>query len=132
MIGQKKRIGAILFALISIFVAVFNLKTNKKLVQASYLMLSCEKCNHMEVVKSSDESLISKTIIPESNVYDIEDLISKSLIEKGDLCLEGYLYVFNISTIWIDPPGIRFKIENSYPLSQCENLPGEAAQPERF
>lgn len=123
MIGRKKYILVILLALpIMLFIA-FHLKSEKKLVQARYLMLACENCNHMEVIKSNDENIISQTVIPESNTYNIEDLITESIEEKQDLCLEGYTYRLNFSNLWgIDPSGIRFKVEKSYPLSKCEKL----------
>lgn len=123
----KKYILIILLALTIILYIAFNLKSESKLVQARYLMLACENCNHMEVIKSNDKSIISQTIIPESDKYIIEDLITKSFEEKQDLCLEGYTYRLNLSNLWnIDPPGIRFKVEKSYPLSKCGKLHSKA------
>lgn len=120
MVGRKKYILVIMLVLPIIFFIASNLKSEKKLVQVRYLMLACEKCNHMEVINSNDKSIISQTIIPESNTYNLEDLISKSIKEKQDLCFDGYMYKLNLSNLWnIAPPGIRFKVEKSYPLSTC-------------
>lgn len=123
MTRPTKYIFVALAALITVIYLIVNLKGEKTLVQARYLMLACENCDHMEIVKSTDENIVAQTIIPESNTYSIEELISNTLKDKSDLCLEGYAYKFNTANIWrIDPPGIRFKVENSYPLSKCENL----------
>ena len=100
-----------------------NLKSDKKLVQAMYLQLACEDCYHMKVIESDDKNLISKTIIPQSDSYNVEDLISAALIDKKNLCLEGYTYKFNFSNLMrIDPPGIKFNIEKSLPIDDCSGL----------
>ena len=122
MIIRNKFIIVTLIAIMVLAYAIFHLKSERALLQVRYLMLACENCYHMEVIKSKDARLISETIIPESDKFSIEDLISKSLEEKQDLCLEGYFYIVNTSTLWIDPPGHRFKVETSYPLSKCEDL----------
>ena len=106
-----------------VFYVVYNLKSNKKLVQAWYLQLACEGCTHMEIVKSNDKSLLSKVIIPQSDIYDMDSIMPVSSITDPYLCLEGYLYKFNFSNlIGIDPDGLRFQVLKSHPLEYCSKL----------
>lgn len=115
-------IGLLAFLFAS-FNVVYNLKSDKKLVQASYLQLACEGCTHMEVVKSSDKSLLSKVIIPQSGNYDTDSIMPVSSITDPYLCLEGYLYKFNFSNlIGINPNGIRFEVLKPHPLEYCSTL----------
>lgn len=102
----------------------YTAHSERVFLQASYLQLACENCTHMEVVKSRDASLLSTTIIPQSDVYDIESIIPVSSIGDADLCLEGVLYTSNLANLFgIDPSGLRFEVLKVHPLESCSTLP---------
>jgi len=123
MTRYKKTLFSILLLLPVVLYIVSNLKNDSIVIQAKYLMLACERCFHMEIINAHDAGDISKIIIPESSVYNIEALISTSVKEKHDLCIEGSLYTLNLSNIWrIDPPGAQFEVVKSHPLSRCQSL----------
>lgn len=107
---------------ISLFV-IANLKGEEQTIQAYYLMLACEGCYHMEVEKSTDPAIISKTIIPRSDKVGIEQLINDALeSNKKSFCLKGRARLFNLNLFNIDPDGIVFFVEEALPLTQCEEI----------
>lgn len=89
---------------------------------ARYEMLACEDCNHMAVEKSEDRSLVGKTIIPVSNVIDIDQLIESNALKKEPLCLRGKAYHFNWNVLGINPDGVRFEVTTKEDLQVCGGL----------
>ncbi len=130
MVKRQLYISVIILIIITIFYIAPNLKSDKKLVLARPLMLSCENCYRLEVIASNDKNLISQIIIPESVNYNVEGFISEPLKDKQNYCLEGYTYIFNLPVYRVDPPVTRFEIDKSYPLSECRILNNKKVSPE--
>jgi hypothetical protein len=100
-------------------VIFISLKKESEIIKVKYEMLACEGCNHMKVIKASDPSLLSKTVIPQSS--DIELIIDKALAQKNtEFCFQGKRPLINFNLNFIDPPGIKFYIERQIQLDECE------------
>ncbi|MBU6952467.1 hypothetical protein [Hahella sp. HN01] len=112
---MKKLVIIILVALpIITYKFAFSLQGEEVRIEATYLQLACEKCYHMEVISSSNEELIGKTIIPTSSVLNIENILANNLTPTSKVCLKGKPYLWNPNWGNIDPDGIRFNV-----ISQC-------------
>jgi hypothetical protein len=91
-------------------ITVLMLKTEETVLSASYQMLACENCFHMTVEKSEDSKLVGETIIPVSDVVDIEEMINGIAISKEHLCLRGRFYRFSFNLLKINPNGKKFEV----------------------
>lgn len=114
---------AFILSLLFVSLAILlSLKTERMIVQASYMMLACEKCHHMKVEKSSNNKLLGKIIIPSSSDVKIEDILNEIALTKDGVCFTGKAYHFNINVFGLKPDGIRFKVEDRLPLVKCNEL----------
>jgi len=118
---NKKAFSAIfVIAIIMAGLVVLNLKAEEVLVKARYMMLACERCNHLKVQWASDSSLVGKVIIPESDKIDIESMIGDSLENNESLCMRGRKYLFDANVLRIVPDGVRFFVQELVALKKCE------------
>lgn len=99
-----------------------TLQRDETILSARYEMLACEDCNHMTVVKSMDQSLVGKTIIPVSSAMDVEQMIEAVALTKEPLCLRGKAYRFNWNVLGINPDGVRFEVTAKEDLQVCGGL----------
>jgi len=99
-----------------------TLQREETTLTARYEMLACEDCNHMTVEKSTDQSLVGKTIIPVSSAIDIEQMIESIALTKEPLCLRGKPYRFNWKVLGIKPDGVRFEVTAKEDLQVCSGL----------
>ncbi|OZG75453.1 hypothetical protein BTA51_03515 [Hahella sp. CCB-MM4] len=97
-----------------------SIKGETRIVKARYLHLACEKCYHLEVEASSDQSLVQQVIVPTSDTVNIENLIAESIKSGESLCLTGAPYVFNLGIF--DPKGIRFFVKDQSSGAECRTL----------
>ncbi len=122
---MSKSIIVVIFlcCIVGVLIVVSNLKGEQQTLQARYLMLSCEKCYHMEVEKSSIQRVVKNTIIPRSTELDIEQLIDSSLEKDNKLfCFKGRAQKYNINLFGIDPDGIVFFVEEVLDIKLCESI----------
>lgn len=68
----------VLILLVGAWFVTSNMQLEETTISARYEMLACEDCFHMKVEKGKDQSLVGKTIIPDSTSVDIEQLIGWS------------------------------------------------------
>ncbi len=97
-----------------------SIKGETRTVKARFLHLACEKCYHLEVEASSDNSLVRQVIVPTSDKIDIEDLVAESIKSGESLCLTGAPYVFNLGIL--DSHSIRFFVKDQSSLAECRTL----------
>lgn len=102
--------------------AVSNLQLEETIVSVRYEMLACEDCNHMTIEKCKDKSLVGKTIVPVSNVVNIEQLIDSVALTTEPLCLRGHPYRYNWNLFGIDPDGIHFEVLTKESPEVCASL----------
>lgn len=101
----------VIILVLSCAIALLQAKSEKtKVVTAEYLMLACEGCNHMQIALSDDPNDIGKTIIPVSDVVDIEQLIDTIALGKESVCLVGQFYKVNLNFFPINPSGYKFEV----------------------
>ncbi|MET0356154.1 MAG: hypothetical protein ABW044_05210 [Cellvibrio sp.] len=108
---RKVWVISVASVLVILSVAVLlQVKSETKVVTAEYLMLACEDCNHMQITHSDDPDDIGKTIIPVSDVVDIEQLIDTIALSKESVCLVGQFYKVNLNFVPINPSGYKFEV----------------------
>ena len=100
----------------------YNIKGESILVSTRYEMLACEDCYHLHVNSSQDKVLVGTTIIPQSGLVDIEEMIGKAAISKEALCLRGKPYRFNFNLLGIKPDGTRFEVVSIESPTTCSKF----------
>lgn len=103
-------------------IAGYQMKTEEAVLSARYQMLACENCFHMTVENSTDSTLIGETIIPVSDVVDIEEMINSVAISKEPLCLKGRFYRFNFNLLGFSPDGKRFEVVSIESRDVCSGI----------
>lgn len=95
---------------ISSFIGILQVKSEETALTAHFLMLACEGCNHMMVDASDSADDVGKTIIPVSDVVDIDKLIDEIALTKESVCLVGKFYKFNPNLFPVNPAGYKFEV----------------------
>ena len=108
--------------LVGAWLVTSNMQLEETVISARYEMLACEDCNHMTVEKAKDQSLVGKTIIPESSAVNIDQLIDSVALTKEPLCLRGKPYRFNWNVSGINPDGMRFEVTTKASPEDCASL----------
>jgi len=112
---------ALVFCISLLFAMTLSiLKSDKMIVEASYMMLACEDCNHMMVEKSSSKKYVGKTIIPLSSKVNIDEVIGEIALTRESVCFIGKAHLYNVNVFGINPDGIRFRVVNRLPILKCD------------
>lgn len=118
------KIIVIAFIVVFITLAFYRIKYSEKvLVLAQHEMLACEGCNHMFVIRSSNNDIFEKTIIPIASKSKIEEVVESALSNKEHMvCIEGRLYVIDFYFNMVDPSGTRFYVDELKGMDSCEKI----------